>query len=1433
VWETDKEVEMVLSVKTSRKIIRLLLGAVLLLSSRSAHAELRAAWEFNPPDVSGTSVAASGGTAANTTGILTGDASAGQGFLSLDGDGDYLAFGTDVTGLRGLSAITLCAWIKPGETTNILRRIVEHDDNFYFYQVNNKYAFTIHGVGGASFTSATALELGTWQHFAATWELNQSAKLYINGVLEATVNNPAVAMQNAVQHLSFGAQRNNNATPVQTAFYKGGMDDVAVWDTALTPAHIAALAGVNAGGYAGGYAGRFAPTALTAAPVTALPVTDIGRISATVSGLLNVPAAAVRLYWGAADGGTDPAAWANVCDFGAFASASGLSTNLTGLAAGTRYHYRFYAEDAGGAGEWSAAVYFCTYGTLPDDLPGLQLWLRPDSGVTTNAAGTIESMADQSGNVRDATRSGTAGTLKWAAAGIGTRPAVRFAGGNNNAFLSVPAYTPAAADDLTVFVVARQLPQIAQGTIRPLVSAGPQGSGAGLFCIAGTRPNMNAPETLGCFGRGYSSTVPYSEFAATNDIPNFAPGAGHLAVMTLDAAANAGRGRFAAFFDGITRRTANGANTNPTLGPIEIGGSVTNTGYRFDGYIGDVLIYNRVLSDDERNRIGWYLQSRYGLAGNYADPLVARTAIRAATAVSKTTAVLNGEVLDLPNPVEATFYWGEVDGGTGPAAWAHTNVVGTVAGLGRIAALVTGLTPGATYRFRLRCENASGEVWTAPGSFTAWREEPSDFAGLQLWLRADVGVTTNDAGAVTQWADQSGNVHDAVRVGAAGGITRVFDDWNGLPALATTGVTGSDYLNTPSYQIAAADDLTVFVVARNGVQESIGSAIKALVGSGSAGAGNGTFCISASRSNFANSTGCLGYFGRTYGSNPPYPEFASASDSPNFAPGAGHVAALTLAAAANGGLGQFAGFFDGYARASVAGKTANPQSGPVDIGGSVYNTGTCFAGWLGDILIYDRVLTADERNRVGWHLQTKYGLSGIYRNPFATVLTNAAVDAVTGTSATLAVDVTEGDLPAEVTLHWGETDGVWTASTNLTVHAFGTALLTADGLTPGTIYHARFSAANSQGTVWADGSVSFVTLGSPAIAAGPPNAVAPASATLEGELLADCGAPASVWIYWGAADGGADPGAWEHALPFGVQAPVRVGADVAGLAENTAYFYRLYAQNSYGGRWTDAVRFTTPYTPGNVKPAGLVLWLRADAGVLHSNGLVYAWADQAPDLGGANDAAASGASRPAYLPDALGGRAALRFDGADDFLAVPDHAALGLGTGAGKGWTVLAVYLRENGGTRCIVSKGTAGSNEADWRFFRDDTGLFWGTGISSDTNAWFCIAEPPARQPHILAATLTQTGETSGVKVLYADGEPYFSEPYAAKAPANTMPCVIGGFGAGNGNLNGLIAEVMVFNRALNDDDLNNAGWYLQQKYGIGGLFEYRAPHGTVLLLK
>lgn len=239
------------------------LVACLLVAASPARAGLLAAWEFNPADVSGTSVAASGGTAANTTGVLQANATIAAGALDLDGTDDYLQFGNDLTELRGLSAMTLSAWVNADSASTALRRIVEHEDNIYFWSENNAFRLTIHGTPGGTAgqaVSTTAPIVDTWQHVLVTYEANQPGKIYINGVLEGTSTGNLVPMPTNVQTFQIGARRSGSGAA--TNFWDGQIDDVALWDQVLTQGEIDDLAGVGVGGYAM----RTVPTMLGAEP---------------------------------------------------------------------------------------------------------------------------------------------------------------------------------------------------------------------------------------------------------------------------------------------------------------------------------------------------------------------------------------------------------------------------------------------------------------------------------------------------------------------------------------------------------------------------------------------------------------------------------------------------------------------------------------------------------------------------------------------------------------------------------------------------------------------------------------------------------------------------------------------------------------------------------------------------------------------------------------------------------------------------------------------------------------------------------------------------------------------------------------------------------------------------------------------------------------
>lgn len=72
----------------------------------------------------------------------------------------------------------------------------------------------------------------------------------------------------------------------------------------------------------------------------------------------------------------------------------------------------------------------------------------------------------------------------------------------------------------------------------------------------------------------------------------------------------------------------------------------------------------------------------------------------------------------------------------------------------------------------------------------------------------------------------------------------------------------------------------------------------------------------------------------------------------------------------------------------------------------------------------------------------------------------------------------------------------------------------------------------------------------------------------------------------------------------------------------------------------------------NIPQLGLALWLRADLGVQQQSGLVQAWLDQS---GNQMNALPTGANvRPEYDAKGLNGMPTLKFDGAGQFLKLPD-----------------------------------------------------------------------------------------------------------------------------------------------------------------------------------
>ena len=136
-----------------------------------------------------------------------------------------------------LQQFTISGWVKPNTNDVNAREIAAkgpypynyginlsgaNNDMNGFYNDNNTYQ---------QITSASNVSIGDWAHVVLTHDGN-TAKLYINGVLESSASNSQVIVNNGL--LYFGR--------TYTGFYMNGtLDDIGLWGRALTQCEISEL----------------------------------------------------------------------------------------------------------------------------------------------------------------------------------------------------------------------------------------------------------------------------------------------------------------------------------------------------------------------------------------------------------------------------------------------------------------------------------------------------------------------------------------------------------------------------------------------------------------------------------------------------------------------------------------------------------------------------------------------------------------------------------------------------------------------------------------------------------------------------------------------------------------------------------------------------------------------------------------------------------------------------------------------------------------------------------------------------------------------------------------------------------------------------------------------------------------------------------------
>ena len=325
-------------------------------------------------------------------------------------------------------------------------------------------------------------------------------------------------------------------------------------------------------------------------------------------------------------------------------------------------------------------------------------------------------------------------------------------------------------------------------------------------------------------------------------------------------------------------------------------------------------------------------------------------------------------------------------------------------------------------------------------------------------------------------------------------------------------------------------------------------------------------------------------------------------------------------------------------------------------------------------------------------------------------------------------------------------------------------------------------------------------------------------ATLNGSLTA--GEPADVRVVWNAQDRGTSLVAWTNSilLPGLFNGPF--GAEVTGLAPGASLVYRCYASNALGTAWSAARTFRLAPTVAVSNLAGLALWLEAGdpagTGVPPADrSAVTNWVDKS-GYGRNARGTASTNDWPRYRATNFNGRAALNFNGTNylDCGNIPlyDNAT---------GMTLVAVCRMADETDKAILSKDNWTANQREWVLHSSDFQIQEATNamnaanrVTNDvvTNAC-CLAG--RWQPRV-RTELFRDGDSLGVAATPTTNMTA-TTTHVLVAQANNVDATR--------YLTGDIAEIAVYARALDTNDLHRLCAGLAAKYGLAYAFDFQNP--------
>jgi hypothetical protein len=261
--------------------------------------------------------------------------------------------------------------------------------------------------------------------------------------------------------------------------------------------------------------------------------------------------------------------------------------------------------------------------------------------------------------------------------------------------------------------------------------------------------------------------------------------------------------------------------------------------------------------------------------------------------------------------------------------------------------------------------NVAGSVTSSNATLTVL-VPPSAISGLKLWLEASAGITTNAAAKISTWADQSGNTNNATQSNTNRQPLYVTNALHGLSVVRFNGT--NQYFSLPNF-LNGTTQAEAFVVLKAAADVAVGSNYRPLWTLG--GSGYGGLAYPDTSGNIVDDFGSSSHY--TIG-NPAQPLDQY------------HVYEVA------GQTNFWAAWINGELQYQTNNNTYRTNATPTLGSGSGYY----FAGDVAEVVIFNRTLSANERDTVNGYLNGKYAVVTVPMPP-----TNLTAMAISSTQIEL------------------------------------------------------------------------------------------------------------------------------------------------------------------------------------------------------------------------------------------------------------------------------------------------------------------------------------------------------------------------------------------------------------------------------------------------